>query len=246
MNYLYSNLNQPLIPSNINNLKQMNLKGLIVDFECDSDLCSFLENNNIKENYYRIKLYELDLDNIGWGYIEEEVKKAFNFGFYGFAIDGEPYSGIKIWETNPKKIIEFSECFNRIIKKYFNNLIIYPENLGREKYLYYNFFINGISKDLNTKILMERTYNVWKPWDIFILYNRTKKEYKNAEIIIGVWYESMVDCIFYKTLPLPIRKLLAIIPQFFQFLSTKFHKNRFYYSETTEFLNSKWLKFLSK
>jgi hypothetical protein len=249
MNYLYSNLKQPSTIENIDKLKKMNLKGLIVDFGCDETLCKILNSNDIKENYYRIKLYDIDI-NTNYNYVKEEIEKAYKLGFFGFAIDAESYSQSKIWQYDQKNTFEFGEWLGNEISKYFNDLIIYPENLGGEKYLNYDCWLRGICRsNLNIKLLLERTYEVWKPWELYFFYNRTKKaikEFANIEIVVGIWYESMVECKFYPKILLSYRKILAIIPQLCQFLFTKFFKYRFYYSETTEFLHSKWLMFLSK
>jgi len=260
-NFLYSNLKNEIAKKNINKLKKMDLAGLIVDFECTEQLIEDLNKNDIRKNFYRIKLYEYDIENPDYTQIQKELEKAKNYGFYGFALDAEAYSNSDIWQKDQTKTFEFGEKLGKLIKKYFFNLMIYPENLGGEKYFNYNAWFMGVCKtNFNIKILTERTYEVWKPWEFFYIYKRIEKDQKisdNIDIIPGVWYESMSDFkfiinklktekaikIFNSTLWL--RKILCIPCQFFQFLNTFFFRYRFYYSETTDFLNNIWLKILS-
>ena len=279
-NFLYSNLKNEIAKKNINKLKKMDLAGLIVDFECTEQLIEDLNKNDIRKNFYRIKLYEYDIENPDYTQIQKELEKAKNYGFYGFALDAEAYSNSDIWQKDQTKTFEFGEKLGKLIKKYFFNLMIYPENLGGEKYFNYNAWFMGVCKtNFNIKILTERTYEVWKPWELSKIYNKIIKEQKitdNIEIILGIWYESMADFkfisepiskklgksietkdikgiefwtniqkIFDKTLFL--RKILCIPCQLLQCLyTTLLFKRRFYYTETTDFLQSWWLRFLSK
>lgn len=250
-NFLYSNLKTDSVKTGIKQLSKMNLAGLIVDFDYDETLCSILKINGIEQNFYRIKMYEYDIENPDHQQIENEIKKARDAGFYGFALDGEAYSNSNIWQKDQTKTFEFGEWLGKTINKYFDCVVIYPENLGGDKYFNYDAWLMGIiNSGLYVKILTERTYEVWKPWEFFSIYNRIKKDFKdkeNVEIVPGIWYESMSDFKFLPpdTIPLWIRKILCIPCQFIQFLNTFFIKNRFYYSETTDFLNSFWLRFLS-
>jgi hypothetical protein len=279
-NLLYSYLNDDTTRSNIEIVKKMNLDGLIVDFDCKEDLCSFLQKENIKNNYYRIKLYYMDIDYPDYLEIEKEIKKAKDYGFHGFAIDAEPYSGSRVWQKDPKKALEFGEWLGKSIKKHFDTVMVYPENLGGTKYFNYDAWYRGLvtNSELKVKLLSERTYEVWKPWELSKIYNKIIKEQKitgNIEIILGIWYESMADFkfisepiskklgksieakdikgiefwtkiqkIFDNTLFL--RKLLCVPCQALQCLyTTLLFKRRFYYTETTDFLKSWWLRFLS-
>lgn len=97
------------------------------------------------------------------------------------ALDGEAYSGSNIWMNkdtaniiidNVKKMV--SGCYK---------VIVLPENLGGDKYKYYPIFLDLLSRSTKIIILMERTYQEWKPWEIIKFWCRNKG-YKK---VIGVW-----------------------------------------------------------
>lgn len=209
-NLLYSYLKDESTRNNLQILKKMKLEGLIVDFDCKKDLCTLLKREGINNNYYRIYLYYRDIDSPDYEEITKEIKKAKEYGFHGFAIDAEAYSGSNVWQKDPKKALEFGEWLGKEIKKHFDNVMVYPENLGGKRYFNYDAWYKGLvsNNDLNVLLLIERTYEVWKPWEIYKIHNRIEKEQKineRIELVPGIWYESMID---FKFISEPIIKKL--------------------------------------
>jgi len=189
----------------------------------------------------------------------EKIKKAKNYDFDGLAIDCEAYNNSNVWIDN--NYINFiPEILN-----YFKELIIYPENLGGEKYKNYENFLLTLNERIckeqkNVYLLTEKTYEMWKPWTIFIYYFKQKYKYKNISIVAGIWQDSMAD---FKFISIPLinkieqkiekdekkglqkylkfyeffeknlflRKIISFPVRLIQDLETRILKYRFYYTE---------------
>jgi hypothetical protein len=68
-------------------------------------------------------------------------------------------------------------------------IVLLPENLGGDKYKNYDDFILNLGIET---VIMERTYNVWKPWEIYKFWKRN--EYlrnKGIKTVIGIWQDSL-------------------------------------------------------
>ena len=130
--------------------------------------------------YYKINVF----DKTGKEFTDE-IDSAYLTGIDGIAVDGEAYSHATIWQNNTQSD---SERLGRNIRSYilFRGLetLLMPEYLGGEKYKTYESFIYGLNPE---KILMERTYNEWKPWEIKRFWERNKK-YPGRKYI-GVWQD---------------------------------------------------------
>lgn len=66
--------------------------------------------------------------------------------------------------------------------------IMFPEDLGGDKYKGYAEFLLKVMPRI---VCMERTYNVWKPWDLLRFWNRNKYlRDKGITVYIGIWPET--------------------------------------------------------
>lgn len=95
---------------------------------------------------------------------------------YCNALDAENYNG----DINYPSIVT---------SKYMYPEVMFPEDLGGEKYKGYKDFLLKIRPRL---VCMERTYNVWKPWEIlkFWLRNKYLRD-KGFKVAIGYWPEAI-------------------------------------------------------
>lgn len=182
-------------------LYRAGITGLICDFEPDIYLTHRLRNSGIVKSYYREKIYyytpndpQLITD------IKQHVERSAAYGFHGIALDLEAYSNSIFWKWYEEDYYTLGEKIGGIIRKQFNTVAIYPEFLGGEKYgdigigiPAYIKLLYGLSESgVNINILMERTYNVWKPWELLYFYKRAKKDIGfTADFYIGIWPDTM-------------------------------------------------------
>lgn len=78
---------------------------------------------------------------------------------------------------------------NITISRYLYTHVVFPEDLGGEKYEGYADFLLRIRPRI---VCIERTYNVWKPWELlrFWLRNKYLRD-KWIKTYIGIWPESL-------------------------------------------------------
>ena len=217
VNYvLYSDLKtEHYTPIVCDKLYSMGIRSIICDFDPSSELTGILKHAGIR-SYLRQKLYYMPSS----AEVESGIKDVLKFGFNGYALDLEAYSESTIWEYRG---YEYGLEIRKMIE---NNLpdnveiVIYPELLGSEKYYKYLDFLRAFD-GMNLTFLMERTYNVWKPFDLVYFYFRAKRDIgkavKHFEIRIGIWPES-----------------LPWICGRIQVLFTRLFKKVFFYSEPIE------------
>jgi hypothetical protein len=248
--YLYSALNQRDINKELAIIlrKKCGITSYVVDFDCNEYLVKSLIEAGFKSTSYRYKLYSEDVNNPSYELIESEMRKARSFGFSAFAFDLEAYSGSKIWESETYAM-EFSGWLAKTLPKYFKSVVFYPEYLGGEKYANYCRFINNFilrsRGNVNVIILLERTYEVWKPWEIVYLYWRSRLLLPNAKHVIGVWPEELMKL---KGFPKIFSNWLFLgnIAQFIQKLTLCFFRDKFFYTEERFFTRDPWLQFLAR
>lgn len=249
-----------VVYSDLKKITKKNAKMLREDFHCTDYVIDFTEEVtqddviNLREqgieSYYRVKLYtEPDIL-----FIEKEVNKALLLGFENFAFDLEPYPRKKgipnsIWEKGNNYAEITGKNINTFLQGKFKKVILYPENLGGDKYAEYDLFVEQL-KDLDLIFLMERTYNRWKPWELWYFYNRTKKHIKtlglNSEVCLGIWPDSLYDLAYYPEWSKKIMTRLVPIGQYIQAIVVKtFFKNIFLYTERKiSFFNDWYIKYL--
>jgi len=198
-NYLYSNLKDTDFTTKIiEKLKQMNVVGIIVDFEPSDTLCARLRAGGITENYYVLKLWRKETME----QIEVRVKKARECGFFGIAIDSEPYSigeppiPVDLW-VNKDESYRLGRNLGKIIKDNFDGEpILYPEGIlfdHMDKYMYWYQFYDGLFvAGLNPTIFMERCYNQWEPWNIWYFYLSVKR-WASGKVVMGTWQTSFKE-----------------------------------------------------
>lgn len=187
---LYSSLgNEDFNRTKCKELFKKGIRGIVCDFTPDSDLVYRLNEAGITENSLRVKLYDFpSLEDI-----ELLLKRAQKLGFKYFAIDAEPYSDSKIWVTDYAIQKYYGQPLIDLIKKYYKEIVIYPEDLGGEKYLYWPQWFEMMARNFRVHLLMERTYQVWKPWEMDFYYNRANKYCTRygVKIYPGFWQEAM-------------------------------------------------------
>lgn len=67
--------------------------------------------------------------------------------------------------------------------------ILYPENLGGDKYKNYDVFIAAANPDI---VILERRYSCWYIWDLVRFWNRNKYlRDTGIKVYIGIWLESI-------------------------------------------------------
>lgn len=160
----------------------------------DTKFAALLEINRIN-SYYRIKLYSQPrLEQI-----EIELIKARDLGFSGIALDCEAYSSSDVW-YNREKYLYYMQL-PELISKYFDLVIVFPEDFGGHKYELYQSFLDELNyRCEKVTLLLENTYEIWLPWRINFYYNRSKKVFDCA---IGIWPESLSD---FKFIGVPLEK----------------------------------------
>lgn len=177
------------------------IRELVCDFEPDMFLTKRLNDSGINIHYFREKVYHYNpLSNNLLNDIEAAVIIAKENKFYGFALDLEAYSKSFFWQYYDINYYDLGVKIGERIIRHVDNLCLYPEFLGGEKYgdlgvgsSSYVKFVHGLAATgLNIKILLERTYNVWKPWELLFFYRRAKRELNiEASFYIGIWPDSM-------------------------------------------------------
>ena len=156
--------------------------------------------NNFKEEDYKLRLNELNRD---YTYILNNMNP--NTAFLNFLDFNdikylncnklyEGISGINQGTTcldaeNYKKDLVYTKFLAKAVKEKTNCEVLLPEDLGGDKYKDYNSFI----LNLNLKIIiMERTYNVWKPWEILMFWKRNEYLRTNGiKTVIGIWPDTL-------------------------------------------------------
>lgn len=143
------------------------------------------------------------------------------------ALDCEAYSETTDEGTSSHSLIWQSiqstrEILDRVMDLIPANseILIYPEPLDPQVYLYYSDFLDRIRLAYNMRLMLELTYQRWKPWQIIDSF-RSNTSYSP---IIAVW-----------------PKKLPAICRFIQKLTAKcLSKDLFFYSEN----KTDWEKYL--
>lgn len=188
--YLYSNLSDMDYTDQVLQDLSKKVKYIICDFDNSptkevtgfSSTSHFIDRLN-KYNmgaYFRLpKLcYEPGLD-----IIRSKVEYAYCTGFSGVCLDGEAYSN---WSGYAEDFFEKACEIGIEIKKKFNEVILFPENLGGIKYKNYDTLIFGlIHAGLKVTVFMERTYKVWRPLQLFHFLKRNT-DFISIDFVIGI------------------------------------------------------------
>lgn len=165
--YVYNDLKSEDYLNNLHLIKDTNF--IINDDKTEKHALELIKKNADRV-YFKVNIY---------GDWRSELEYAKKVGFEYIAVDAENY----------KKDLKYSYELGEVVRttiEYlgFNHCILLPEYLGGEKYEGYEEFIKGLDP---FAVLMERTYNVWKPWDIYRFYKRSKHRYT----FIGIWPETL-------------------------------------------------------
>lgn len=163
-------------------------KGTIVVHDNETysqDVVDHMETLGI-ESIYSVKLCETDVPVVGY-----------------YALDAENYH----------KDIKYTVDLG--VTMCGNANILFPENLGGDKYENYDAFLAACNPEI---VILERTYSCWWPWDLVKYWNRNKYlRDTGIKTYIGIWLESI---------PKPL--------QWLQWQAAKLISGNqvFYYSET--------------
>lgn len=156
--------------------------------------------NNFKEEDYKIRLNELNKD---YTYILNNMNPSvaflnfLDFNDIKYLNCNKLYEGLDLINQgttcldaeNYKKDLLYTKFLAAAVMEKTKCEVLLPEDLGGDKYKDYNSFI----LNLNLKIIiMERTYNVWKPWEIFKFWKRNEYLRTNGiKTVIGIWPDTL-------------------------------------------------------
>ena len=141
--------------------------------------------NDFKEEDYRKNVGVLNKEYI---YILNNMELTVDFEEFlnenqiNFVLCNKIYNGIDELSSNTscidaenyKGALKYSKELAQECKSKCFCSVLMPENLGGEKYRGYDVFILFLDPKI---VIMERTYNEWKPWEILRFWLRNKDDF---------------------------------------------------------------------
>lgn len=146
------------------------------------------------------------------------AKVALDCEAYSETADEGTCSHSLIWQS-PESALEVSRVVKELIP-FGSEVLVYPEPLDPQVYLYYENFLECVKRHWKMRLMLELTYQRWKPWQIVDSF----KSNEQFNPVCAIW-----------------PKKLPGICRFIQRLTIKrLSKDLFFYSEN----KTDWQKYL--